>query len=72
MSALGFDAVRLHAPARPGDVLTSRSVVLEARASKSKPHRGIVRSRTELTNQRGEEVFSMEGAALIERRPPTS
>lgn len=68
VSALGFDAMRLHAPARPGDVLTSRSVVLETRVSNSRPHLGIVRSRTELVNQDGELVFSNEGAALIERR----
>lgn len=68
VSALGFDAMRLHSPARPGDVLTSRSLLIETRRSKSKPHLGIVRSRTELTNQRGEQVFSLEGAALIECR----
>lgn len=68
VSALGFDAIRLHSPARPGDVLSSRSLLIETRVSQSKPHLGIVRSRTELTNQRGEQVFSLEGAALIERR----
>ena len=70
VSALGFDKVRLHSPARPGDVLTSRSILVEARVSQSKPHLGVIRSRTELTNQRGEQVYSLEGAALIERRDP--
>lgn len=64
--------LRLHAMARPGDVLTSSSVLLETRVSQSKPHLGTVRSRTELANQRGEQVFSLEGAVLIERRPPNS
>jgi acyl dehydratase len=49
-------------------VLTSRSEIVETRVSNSKPHLGIIRSRTEITNQRGEAVFSHEGAALIERR----
>jgi acyl dehydratase len=68
VSALGFDKIRLHSPARPGDVLTSRSTILETRVSQSKPHLGIIRSRTEMSNQRDELVYSMEGAALIERR----
>jgi acyl dehydratase len=68
VSALGFDKMRLHSPARPGDVLTSRSEIIESRVSNSKPHLGIIRSRSQLINQRGEVVFSHEGAALIERR----
>ena len=72
VSALGFDAMRLHAPARPGDVLSSRSEIVEARVSNSKPHLGIIRSRSELANQRGEAVFSVEAAALIERRDHAS
>ena len=72
VSALGFDKIRLHSPARPGDVLTSRSEIVETRVSASKPHLGIVASRSDLTNQRGEPVFSLESAALIERRAHSS
>src|SRR5262245_2918484 len=43
VSALGFDKIRLHSPARPGDVLTSRSQIVEKRVSNSKPHLGIIR-----------------------------
>ena len=69
VSALGFDKVRLHQPARPGDELKLRSEVLACRASASRPGTGIVRFARELVNQRGEVVFSDESAALIERRP---
>src|SRR5688572_25621312 len=37
VSGLGFGAIRLHAPARPGDVLRARSEVLEQRLSNSRP-----------------------------------
>jgi acyl dehydratase len=71
VSALGFDNVRNHAPARPGDELRLRVTVLEARASKSRSELGIFRCSRELFNQRGEVVFSDESAALIQRRPET-
>jgi acyl dehydratase len=69
VSALGFDKMRLHAPARPGDELWSRGKVLESRVSRSHPELGVVRSSAELVNQRGEVVFSDEAAFLIRRRP---
>lgn len=69
VSALGFDKLRLHIPARPGDELSLRSKVLECRASRSRPDVAIVRCSRELLNQRGEIVFSDESAALIQCRP---
>jgi acyl dehydratase len=69
VSALGFDKVRLHAPARPGDVLGSQVSVIERRASKSRPELGIVRNAMDLINQRGEVVFSLEIAWLVQCRP---
>jgi acyl dehydratase len=69
VSALGFDNLRNHAPARPGDELRSRIKVLEARASKSRPEVGVVRNSSDLINQRGEVVFSWEAAYLVQRRP---
>ena len=69
VSALGFDNLRLHAPVRPGDELRVRVVVLDRRVSGSRPGLGIVRTRSELLNQRDELVFSDESAFLIERRP---
>jgi acyl dehydratase len=69
VSALGFDKLRNHAPARPGDELRSQGKVLESRASRSHPELGVVRSSGELVNQRGEVVFSDEASFLIRRRP---
>jgi acyl dehydratase len=69
VSALGFDKLRLHLPARPGDDLSVRAKVLERRASRSRPEVGIVRCSRELVNQRDEVVFSDESAFLIQHRP---
>ena len=69
VSALGFDKLRNHAPARPGDELRSRIKVLEARASKSRPEVGVVRNSADLLNQHGDIVFSWEAAYLVQRRP---
>lgn len=65
----GVDNIRWLRPVRPGDTLTARIVVLETRASQSKPDRGAVRMRTEVTNQLGELVMTMESTGLIGRRP---
>jgi acyl dehydratase len=40
----GINEVRWHAPMRPGEPLSVRATVLEARVSRSKPDRGIGRS----------------------------
>ena len=69
VSALGFDKLRLHAPARPGDELRSRTTVLECRASKSRPELGILRTELELFNQDADLVFSCESAFLVRKRP---
>ena len=69
VSALGFDRLRLHAPARPGDELHGRTKVLECRESKSRPELGIVRNGLELVNQHGDVVFSFESAFLVRRGP---
>jgi len=65
----GVDNVRWPAPVRPGDTLVYRHVILEARRSESKPGMGLVRTRTEAVNQRGEMVMTMEGWGMFRRRP---
>ena len=67
VSALGFNNMRLKRPARPGDELKCKSVVIERRSSNSKPNLGIVTFRNEVTNQNGELVFSFESSALIRK-----
>jgi acyl dehydratase len=65
----GIDELRWLKPVRPGDTLTARLTVLETTASRSKPDRGIVRSLTEVLNQRGEIVMTTKGVNFFLRRP---
>jgi acyl dehydratase len=56
----GIDELRWLAPVRPGDMLSVRVTILEARRSQSKPDRGLVRALMEVLNQRREVVMSMK------------
>jgi acyl dehydratase len=64
----GVDELRWHLPVRPGDTLRLTTEVLEARRSRSKPDRGLVRTRTELYNQDNTLVFSCIVLNLIGAR----
>lgn len=64
----GVDEVRWLLPVRPGDVLSIRVTVLEARRSRSRPDRGLVRSGVEVLNQRREAVMTMTGLNFIRCR----
>ena len=55
----GIDELRWKVPVRPGDELSIRVTVLEAKQSRSKPDRGVVRSFIEVINQNREVVMSM-------------
>lgn len=68
VSALGFDGMRMLAPARPGDRLCLRSETLMARPSKSRPDCGVVETSSELFNQHDETVMTYRGAFLVLRR----
>jgi acyl dehydratase len=61
----GVDELRWILPVRPGDTLRVRITVIEARRSRSKPDRGIVRTLIETRNQRDELVFSMKAMNLM-------
>ena len=69
MGSPGVDQIRWKQPVRPGDVLHLRLTVLEAKASQSKPDRGIVRSLWEMFNQRDELVMTLEGMGMYRRHP---
>jgi acyl dehydratase len=56
-------------PTYPGDTLHVECEVLEARASESKPDRGIVTMRNQTLNQRGESVQIAVVKMLVLRRP---
>ena len=66
----GVENIRWRAPVRPGDTITYRRVILSSRPSESKPDLGLLQTRTEALNQRGEIVMTMEGWGLFKRRPP--
>ena len=72
LGAAGVDEIRWPSPVRPGDTLHVRGTVLEARRSKSKPDRGIVRSVAEVTNQRGETVMRAIAINFVLARNPAS
>ncbi len=67
---LGVDELRWPQPVRPGDVLRLETEILDVRASRSKPDRGIIRIRNVTTNQRGELVQTFMAFVMVQRRPP--
>lgn len=68
----GMEELRWPQAVRPGDRLSVRVTVLDARPSASRPDRGIVRSLVEVRNQCGELVMTMRAANMILRRPAAS
>jgi acyl dehydratase len=69
LGAAGIDDIRWPKPVRPGDTLHIRATVREARMSKSKPDRGIVKTLMELTNQDGDLVMTVTAINFILSRP---
>lgn len=65
----GVDELRWPRPVRPGAVLRLRATVIEARRSRSKPDRGLVRTRVEFAGDDGEVVFSASLLNFILVRP---
>lgn len=69
LASPGMDELRWLRPVRPGDTLSVRVTVQDARASTSKPDRGVVHSLIEVFNQHGEPVMTMRAVNMIARRP---
>jgi len=67
---LSVDELRWPQPVRPGDILRLTTEILEVRASRSKPDRGIIRIRNVTTNQRGEVVQIFMAFVMVRRRSP--
>ncbi len=65
----GLDNIRWLKPVHAGDTITYFRVVLEKRASQSRPGVGLVKSRWEAVNEGGETVMTMEGWGMFGRRP---
>ena len=68
LASPGIDEIRWPAPVRPGDTLRLRVTVAEARRSRSKPDRGLVRTRAELINQDGVTVLTLTAMNLLGAR----
>jgi acyl dehydratase len=66
---LGYDKLVMPAPVFIGDTMRAETVVVETRASRSRPNAGIVTFRHELLNQRDEIVCQCLRMALIGRTP---
>jgi len=69
IAGLGVDELQWPLPVRPGDELTCKFEVLEARKSTSKTDRGILVVRYEIFNQTNEKVFSMKMTQMLARKP---
>jgi len=69
LGAPGLDNIRWLSPVRAGDTIRYRRTITAARPSASKPGVGLVQSRWEAFNQRGETVMTMEGWGMFRRRP---
>ena len=65
----GCDEIRWLAPVRPGDALRAGFTITDVVPSRSKPDRGIVRTFTEVLNQRDEVVMTVRGLGMFGRRP---
>ncbi|MGE5337890.1 MAG: MaoC family dehydratase [Gemmatimonadota bacterium] len=68
----GIDELRWLAPVRPGDRLTARVTVIEARRSRSKPHLGVVRTFIEMLNQDRKVVMTVKGMTMMRCRNPAA
>jgi acyl dehydratase len=70
LASPGVDELRWPAPVRPGDSLRLRTAIVEARRSRTKPDRGLVRTRAELLNQDDQIVLSLVAMNLLRLRTP--
>ncbi len=68
LASPGLDEVRWPHPVRPGDRLRLRVTVADARLSRSKPDRGLVRTLVEGLNQDDQMVLSFTAINFFARR----
>jgi len=64
----GVDELRWNKPVFPGDELSIRVTVIEARRSTSRPDRGIVQSFCEVLNQKREIVMTVKMVNFVRSR----
>lgn len=68
IGAVRIDEQQFLKPVRPGDELSMYQICTGTRESKSRTDRGLVFWDFELTNQRGEVVFSSKDTVMVRRR----
>jgi len=68
VAGLGAE-IRLANPVRPGDTLRYRAEVIEKTPSSRNPEVGVIKTRSQLFNQRDEVVYDSVFATLVQRRP---
>ena len=68
MPSPGVDEIRWLVPVRPGDELTVRLTIVDARESRSRPDRGIFRVRAEVINQKREVVMTFTAVNIMRKR----
>lgn len=68
LAMLGKDQIRIHNPARPGDVLTYRTECIERRPSSSRADRGIIVLSDRLQNQQGDLILTQNVSLMVARR----
>jgi acyl dehydratase len=69
LASPGVDELRWPAPLRPGDRVHIRCTILESQVSRTKPDRGLVRTRGQLINAAGRDVLRLDLMNLFARRP---
>jgi acyl dehydratase len=69
LASPGIEELRWLRPVRPGDMLCARVTVVEARPSRSKPDRGLLRSRIEVVDGDGQVVMTLVALNMLRRRP---
>lgn len=69
MGSPGIDELRWIRPVRPGQRMTVRATVLEARRSASKPDRGLVRTLFEVVGPDGEVAMKATAMNLLRVKP---
>ncbi|WNM35466.1 MaoC family dehydratase [Streptomyces sp. Li-HN-5-11] len=68
LASPGVDELRWEVPLRPGDRVRIRTTTLQTRPSRSKPDRGLVHTRGELINERGQTVLHLVVVNILLRR----
>lgn len=68
LASPGIDEMRWSTPVRAGDSLRLQTTILDTRRSRSKPDRGLVRTRAEVLNQDDGNALSLIAMNLIALR----